>query len=566
MNESGKKEPYTTPSPSALSLVDMCEARAGARYIEGLKEPEGAKAALGTRGHAITADYLSKGAAPNRAETFEITGRFGKVTTFYPGRMVWNILTHLPPAGTVPNVEKKISLEWKGIKFHERSSIDWENVDGYGDHKFTTSLDYAKPVSALIKDTQRIIYAADWFQRHAADTTVGQWTYGQFDAKASRKVLVPATRAEIAGLMDEVIVPKAEKLLGWVAKGVDWRTLPKNTSQCGTFPPFGCPYAAQCPRTQDERKESIRKSLGFSQRPVSNDQTKVQIGMSSFMEKLRAKKAAAAGGNGASVANTNAAPVKSEDIEHDAEEAAAAIVGAINPPGEAGDVVSEPEESESAEDVPVDSAPRQAALAATLDKLAAAMAEDQQQLVAKASEAPKKRGRPAGSKNKAAQTTLEHQLEASIVTNEQTAPAVAIAAAVFKAQEKQRESVSTEMEAGEALEAALASKPITILLVDCYLSKVLAGAGFDDLIYASDLIAQAHQHIKTTYTVLDYRAGGHPELEYGKGAGLLAACIEGLIQDLPTGCVVVVDTRTPEGQIALQPLVAASISVVRGAA
>lgn len=558
--EAKKREPYTTPSPSALSLVDMCEARAGARYIEGLKEPEGAKAALGTRGHAITADYLSKGTGPNRAETFDITGRFGKVTTFYPGRMVWNILTHLPPAGTVPNVEKKISLEWKGIKFHERSSIDWENVDGYGDHKFTTSLDYAKRPEQLIGDTQRIIYAADWFQRHDADTTVGQWTYGQFDAKASRKVLVPAQRAEIAGLMDEVIVPKAEKLLGWIVKGVDWRTLPKNTSQCGTFPPYGCPYAAQCPRTTTERRETIRKSLGFPQRPVgTTDQTKVQIGMSSFMEKLRAKKAQQASGAAqTAAANTNSEQVvASEDIEHDAEEAAAAIVGAINPPGEAGDVVdvAAPEESESAEDVPVEQ-PVKTLKDVMVEKLAAA-------------EQPvkKPRGRPAGSKNKAAQTTLEHQLEASI-----TAPvkaAVVVSPAAFTKVEQAIGAVASgsgayTQEMTEAFSAAQAGKPITLLLVDCFIAR--SAGSLDEAVYASDLIAQAHQHIKTTYTVLDYRACGHPELEYGKGAGLLAACIEGLIQDLPAGCVVVVDTRTPEGQIALQPLVAASISVVRGAA
>lgn len=551
MNEPVKRELYTTPSPSALSLVDMCEARAGARYIEGLKEPEGAKAALGTRGHAITADYLSKGTGPNRAETFDITGRFGKVTTFYPGRMVWNILTHLPAAGTVPNVEKKISLEWKGIKFHERSSIDWENVDGYGDHKFTTSLDYAKRPDQLINDTQRIIYAADWFQRHDADATVGQWTYGQFDAKASRKVLVPAARAEIAGLMDEVIVPKAEKLLGWIAKGVDWRTLPKNTNACGTFPPFGCPYAAQCPRTTTERRETIRKSLGFPQRPVvTSDQTKVQIGMSSFMEKLRAKKAAAQTN---SAANTNAAveqAVVSDDIEHDAEEASAAIVGAINPPGEAGGVVDVADET-------ID--PDEGNTVAESKVLAA-------QLQPAPVEAPaKKRGRPAGSKNKAPQTTLEHQLEASL----SHPSAVVVSQEAFAKVEQAIGVVASgsgayTQEMTEAFSAAQAGKPITLLLVDCFIAR--AHGLLDEAVYASDLIAQAHQHIKTTYTVLDYRAGGHPELEYGKGAGLLAACIEGLIQDLPAGCVVVVDTRTPEGQIALQPLVAASISVVRGAA
>lgn len=530
-----------------MSLVDTCEARAGARYIAGLKEPEGMKAALGTRCHAITAEYLSKGTAPNRAETFEIPKRGGKPTVFYPGRIVWNVLTHLPPAGTVPNVERKISLNWGGIQFHRESSIDMDLDTGFGDHKFTTSLEYAKTPAELRTDTQRVIYSADWFQRHDADELIGQWTYGQFDCKGSRKVLVPATRKEIATLMSEVIVPKAEKLLGWIAKGVDWRTLPKNTNMCGKFPPFGCPYASQCPRTKDEKRQMVRSALGFTQ-----SEKKVQIGMSSFMEKLRAKKAQAG------VANTNASPepvsalaakveeTPSDDIEHDAEDAAAAIVGAINPPGEAGDVLDAPDdESESAADI-------DQSMERSMVGTKAQQAADEPADVGH----KKRRGRPAGTKNKP-KTNLEKQLEASLVPDSQAAMS-AYVAPTLKGVEQTGEAEYLEQAAADG------GKPITLLLVDCFIAR---GAGLlNEAIYASDLIAQAHGHIKETYHVLDYRSGGAPELEFGKGPGLLAACIEGLIQDLPAGCVVVLDTRSPEGQVALQPLVAASISVVRGAA
>lgn len=500
-----KKAPYSTPSPSAIALLDMCEARAGAKYIERLSEPEGMKAKLGTRCHAIAADYLSKGTAPNRSETFEIPKRGkAKAQVFYPGRIVQNVLHHLPPAGSVPDVERKISLVWGGIHFHPESSIDWENALGYGDHKFTTSVQYAKTEAELVPDPQRVIYAADWFQRHDADNTVGQWTYGQFDLRASKKVLVPATRTEIAQLMNDVIVPKAEKLLGYVAKGVDWRTLPKNTNACGKFPPDGCPYAAQCPRSKQERRSLIMGSA--------------------FMEKLKAKKAAAAGGvNSANLeqqlqasvsANDNTPPeTASADVDTDAEEGAAAIVGAINPPGEVGEVldVQESEEQPAAEVTPAAPAPTV--------------------------EAPKRRGRPKKEKPEPQPAPLSKaEIDARVDAAEKAA--------------------AEEDYVGDA-EKALAKS--LVLLVDC-----LPARGMGDVTLASDLIEQAHAHVRKgdgspESEVLDYRL-----VEYGKGAGFLSACVAALAADLPHDTIVVLETKSPEGMIALQPLMAAATTVIRG--
>lgn len=221
---------------------------------------------------------------------------------------------------------------------------------------------------------------------------------------------------------------------------------------------------------------------------------------SSLAEKLKARKLAQQSAS----ATTDMAPkttltdtAPSTDVEDDVAEAKAAIVGAINPPGEAADVAEE---------------------------------------VEKPAAAPKRpRGRPA--KAAAAQTTIPDAVDP--------------------------DGQDSHKNGGAKLDPATdpAGKLITLLLVDCFPTR-----GMNDLIYASDLIAQAHNHIKAQYNVLDYRAGGAPEIEYGKGAGMLAACVEGLIQDLPSGCVVVLDTRSPEGQIALQPLTAASVAVVRGAA
>ena len=51
---------------------------------------------------------------------------------------------------------------------------------------------------------------------------------------------------------------------------------------------------------------------------------------------------------------------------------------------------------------------------------------------------------------------------------------------------------------------------------------------------------------------------------FGEGQGLLSACIAGLLEDLPSDTVLVLDTKSPEGMIALQPCMAAATTVIRG--
>jgi len=464
-----ERGPYSEPSPSAIELVSLCDARFGAKYIARLTDPQGAKAALGTRCHSIAEAYQRDGTAPNRAETFEII-KYGTPKTYYPGRIVSNILHHLPPAGTTPNVEGRMSFVHRGITFNGR--IDWQNETTIGDHKFTSNPygSWVKTPDKLTRDPQRIMYSHDWFARHDADTVTAQWTYGDFNAKSSRVIKVEGSRVEIRNLLDEVVMPAAEKLLRYVSDQRDWNSLPKNTTACGTFPPNGCPYAAQCTRTKQQRIEGLMTSP--------------------YLLKIRAQKAAADAKAAAAVAPTPAqAPandVPSADVETDEADAKVAIVGAINPPGEAADAPLDAPESKP-------SAP---------------------------SEAPKRgRGRPPKAKVEAPGAA-------------ETQPAAA--------------------------QSADTKKSLVLLI------NTIAMRGMPDVIFASDLIAQANNHIKSSYDVLDYRAGGNDAVDYGKGAGLLAACIVGLIEDLPADSVVYLDTTSPEGSLALQPLMAAATTVLRG--
>lgn len=525
------KEPYSNPSASALGLVELCDARAGARYVARLPDPEGEKAKLGTRCHKIAEEYLRDGAAPNRSETFDIISN-GSPKTYYPGRIVSNILHHLPPAGSTPNVEHKVTLVHRGITFN--GSIDWTDDKTVGDHKFTSALKYAKTADDLVHDPQRILYAADWFSKHDADVLNMQWTYGAFDAKSSKPVRLTVHRGEVMAKLDSEIMPLAERLLRYVSDNVDWRTLPKNFEACSKFPPNGCPYVKDCPRSF---KDKVRATMG-----------------SEFLEKLKAKKAAQLAGGAEPTSTVAAVPaspvvndaariVPSNDVEHDEEDAAAAVVGAINPPGEAVDFEEEPEVAEPVEEVaPVVEAPKRGRGRPKKDAPAAAVAATPSAADV-AEEAARARRRETV---KAVMAKTQAALEAA-------APATSTTISDSAAQAQI--SADIEQRAGE--------RKGLVLLVDCVPLR-----GMSDVTHASDLIEQAHAHVRASYsseshTCLDYRDGTQG-IDFGKGAGFLVASIKGLIEDLPSDTVVFLDTRSAEGSLVLQSFLSAATTVVRG--
>lgn len=516
---------YTRPSPSALQLVDLCQARAAARYVA--REPDNAdnqKANLGSRCHAITADYASKGTVPPNHETFEIV-KNGTPRTYYPGRVVRNILHRLPfAAGTVPHVEHKLTLKWRGIEFN--GSIDWETERLQGDHKFTTDLSYGfdnsgynKDGKSLKLDAQRIIYSADWFMRHDDDELTQQWTYGQFDYKASRAVKLVATRAEIFKLLDDVIMPNADKLLGWVQNQVDWNTLPKNANACSKFPPTGCPYSSKCTRTQRERIHGLMSS--------------------SFIERLKAKDAAKAG---ASTPPTPppAAPLKvipndapSTDVETDAEDAVAAIAGTVSAPPSQGGPIPDGSPAGRAQYAKqlADAATYQRGGVSPINPPGEAADLPESATVAEktaASAEPKKRGRP----KKDATSTMIKPISAAA------------------------DAITSELVGATAADTAPELRGF-YLLIDCL---PVRGALGNDMIHAADLIAQAHEHVRKECEVLDFRL-----VEYGKGAGMLAATMEVIVSELPDGSVVYLDTKSAEGSVVLQTLMSKASAVIRAA-
>lgn len=280
------------------------------RYVARWDVPQGGKAKLGTRAHSITEDYLEDGKAPPRAEQMTVVTK-GSPRVYYPGRIAANIFHHLPAAGTVEHVENHFTYTYKGF---ELSGLkDFEHERTVGDHKFTSSLEYALTEADLVKDTQRIIYTTEYFVSHPDEReATAQWTYGTFDAKESRKVRLTVLRDDSFASMDGLL-PTLEGMVNLAETHNEFLdvtpTIAKHTCNAYNEP---CPFIDRCKPSAQARLVGTKIATIIGGRFMT----------SSALERLRAARAAK---------TEPAAPTEAPALEA----AQAAAAGSINPPGEA---------------------------------------------------------------------------------------------------------------------------------------------------------------------------------------------------------------------------------------
>ena len=260
-------------SPSSTDLWQRCQRWWAFKYIDGIPDPSSPKASLGTRCHTIAEAYLKHGVAPNRTERITLSVH-GSPKSFYPGRIVANILHHLPPAASIHRTEEKLDFRYRGLDF--TGIIDWQDDAHIGDHKFTSSLQYAKRPQDLLTDPQAVIYRTSrWLESDAKALTL-QWTYGQFDAAASAAVKLPVVRD--FGAID-ALIPTIEAMQRARSDYASANDVPptgltlRPQIACQMF--GGCPHLSRC----DRPTKSITRGLLMS---------------SSLLEQMRARRA----GNG----------------------------------------------------------------------------------------------------------------------------------------------------------------------------------------------------------------------------------------------------------------------------
>lgn len=308
------KKHFTISASSVKKWIE-CPRRWARERIEGVKEPQGEKAALGTRCHSITEEYLTAGTAPNQFEVFEIGAR-----RYYPGQIASNIFQHLPPAGAFEpgTTERKFEFEIGGHKVTGYKDAEKRIGDALRiyDHKFTSSLQYAMTAAELAADIQCEAYLEDVWTNTDEPRAEAQWTYGTFDVKRSHPVVVSFQR-------DREKLKRRLPVFDAMAKAydtiVDAKDLPKNLNSCNLYGKQ-CFHAEWCGINHSDRVAQIMNSAKIAA-------TKGRVFMASDALKLlqarqAAARAAANGGTSAPVTAPAVAPVP-------------VPTPTINPPGEA---------------------------------------------------------------------------------------------------------------------------------------------------------------------------------------------------------------------------------------
>lgn len=474
----------TTParfSPSQFKKAQRCERRWYLEKVEGFPDPAGAGAHFGKWVHAILEKYQKEG---------------GPIEKTAGGRVAEPVVPLLPARDSVVLIEEERTfiLPQSGAGVLCRIDFATRNPAGHvepWDFKTTSSPKYAQTPETLATDLQMACYAhalspaADVRVRHLVTLTRGKPRAWEVSAPSWLD-----SRAEIIHSLDVL----AERLIELRTDGRR-DAARKNTSACNDY--GGCPHRGRC--------------FGSGSEPGKGNR------MATMLEKMRAMKEAAAAGKDPTAgthipAPTPAVPAptpeKTQSEYRDAEFESAATEAPQAPP---------PPVSITPPDMPGPDAP-------PLE--------------------PRKRGRPAGSKNKPKAGELDFP-------GPSLAPAAVESITTGGVPPAGATSTPDPDLTAAAFSTPAPPPPVGItLLVDC-----LAARGM----VAQDLgpyVAAACLEVAGAAEVADYRL-----IDYGRGAGFLAAVIRAAP---PAPGIYSISSRGPAAGVALEVLEALADVVIRG--
>lgn len=243
-------------SATQIKTAALCPRKWAWQYITGIKPPETAAKALGSRVHEILALYLTDGTPPNPLETY----RFDTNSpTRYPGKIALDMINGALPKPGVGAIEQKFTWKHNGIDYigfidcllpKGRSAIG-ETVTII-DHK--VSSDPQKyGVKTLLADPQAILYAAYAAAVFAPDAVKCSWNYGSSTLKKSGFFIVhdAALVNVIKEKFETYVEPTAFAIKHWKQTITDPRDLPYNADACSVY--GVCEYRSNCALTTQER-------------------------------------------------------------------------------------------------------------------------------------------------------------------------------------------------------------------------------------------------------------------------------------------------------------------------
>lgn len=263
-------------SPSQVDKYINCPRQWAGRYIHGQHEPSNASAAAGKRMHKLLEDfYKTKVAIPQ--DTPE-------------GVWAWALLkeTGLPAPGPGVEAEGKFKFEfegvwWRGSKDLRYMHEGWRTVR---DHKSTSELNpmWIKSPDVLLTDPQSVIYAFHEYLM-GADRVTNEWGYCTRE-KNPKTLLVPVDMPRehtIEQMMRLSAIGR--EMLGHYRAKTAIADLPHTGTRTGRCEAFsGCKVSGCDVSTLD-------RIMGLQ---LFNIRKKEIVDMSSYIEQLQAKRAAAA--------------------------------------------------------------------------------------------------------------------------------------------------------------------------------------------------------------------------------------------------------------------------------
>lgn len=229
--------PLTALSASQIGLWKMCPTRWAKAYREGIREAPGAAAQAGTLVHEqIELSY--------QGQTIDPALRWKKYAI---GKAALAIQGWLP--ADVLAVEHEFLTTLEGVEF--KGIADLVTADTVLDHKTTSSLKWAKKVSDLEDDVQRLLYSQVF-----ADVRHVQWTYFGWKEQEARPVKFDIDRAKDKERFKLHVLQPAEEILSAPVSG-----LHKNKDACKMFPPNGCAFQDEC--WPDTMSNIVRKNVNL---------------------------------------------------------------------------------------------------------------------------------------------------------------------------------------------------------------------------------------------------------------------------------------------------------------
>lgn len=240
-------------SPSQITTWNRCQRWWGFQKIDGLPDPPGKGAILGTNTHNVLEEFFTHGVEP------DVLTKPGKLAGATLRSGVFPDFSK--PDNVLAFVEKHIAFSCEGVTFQGLIDLGWlwAGAPVISDHKTSSNpKKYGLTEATLPTDVQAVTYGVWGFDFFEVETLGLQWTYIQTADRVNPgitpvRVTVAKKATEENFRLNVLPVGKAivEAKATWKT-GNDGKP---NLESCGDF--GGCPFAVHCNKTRSEKLETV---------------------------------------------------------------------------------------------------------------------------------------------------------------------------------------------------------------------------------------------------------------------------------------------------------------------